>query len=174
MKKRSMALILALVLCLAFALSACGGEDATTQTQAPSNGESTGNEENVADDTVYTFKIDYPNPENSAGYVALTEWSDMLREQSGGRLDFQIYANGQLGSIMDCVSNCVGGVTDGFWSALTLYAGSFRAAVDMARDMAHEGENVLLSPACASFDMFQDFEQRGRVFKQIVAEYAGN
>ena len=53
-------------------------------------------------------------------------------------------------------------------------AGSFRAAVDMARDMAHEGENVLLSPACASFDMFQDFEQRGRVFKQIVAEYAGN
>ena len=30
--------------------------------------------------------------------------------------------------------------------------------------------NVLLSPACASFDMFEDYEQRGRVFKQIVNE----
>jgi TRAP-type C4-dicarboxylate transport system substrate-binding protein len=66
------------------------------------------------DGQVYSFRIDYPNPENSAAFVALTEWSDMLREQSGGQLDFQIYANGQLGSIMDCVTNCVGGLTDGF------------------------------------------------------------
>lgn len=35
-------------------------------------------------------------------------------------------------------------------------------------ELARPGWNVLLSPACASFDMFEDFEHRGRVFKQLV------
>ena len=30
---------------------------------------------------------------------------------------------------------------------------------------------VLLSPACASFDMFKDFEERGKVFKEIVNKF---
>lgn len=42
-------------------------------------------------------------------------------------------------------------------------------AVHRAFSLAHPGETVLLSPACASFDMFDNFEQRGRVFKKIVA-----
>ena len=36
------------------------------------------------------------------------------------------------------------------------------------RTLAKEGGNVLLSPACASFDMFKDFEDRGRIFKEKV------
>ena len=44
----------------------------------------------------------------------------------------------------------------------------FEAAVRRARDMASEGWNVLLSPACASFDMFRDFEHRGEEFKRIT------
>ena len=44
----------------------------------------------------------------------------------------------------------------------------FEKAVKMARDLAQPGWNVLLSPACASFDMFADYEQRGRAFKAIV------
>jgi UDP-N-acetylmuramoylalanine--D-glutamate ligase len=47
-------------------------------------------------------------------------------------------------------------------------ADGFRDAVLKARDMAKPGMNVLLSPACASYDMFTDFEERGRVFKEIV------
>jgi UDP-N-acetylmuramoylalanine--D-glutamate ligase len=43
-------------------------------------------------------------------------------------------------------------------------------AVEMARDRASEGEIVLLSPACASFDMFDDFEDRGEVFRSCVQE----
>ncbi len=49
-------------------------------------------------------------------------------------------------------------------------AGTLRDAVYKAYGMARPGYNVLLSPACASYDMFRDFEERGRVFKQIVLE----
>ena len=41
-------------------------------------------------------------------------------------------------------------------------------AVVLAHREAKAGDCVLLSPMCASFDMFNDFEHRGRVFKEIV------
>ncbi len=46
----------------------------------------------------------------------------------------------------------------------------FRAAVLKAKQAASHGDVVLLSPACASFDMFRDFEDRGRQFKKAVME----
>jgi UDP-N-acetylmuramoylalanine--D-glutamate ligase len=48
-------------------------------------------------------------------------------------------------------------------------AESLREAVELAGTMAERGDVVLLSPACASFDMFEDFEDRGRRFKDEVA-----
>jgi len=52
---------------------------------------------------------------------------------------------------------------------------NMQEAVKKAFDLAQSGENVLLSPACASWDMFKDFEDRGNVFKSAVfdlrAEY---
>jgi UDP-N-acetylmuramoylalanine--D-glutamate ligase len=45
---------------------------------------------------------------------------------------------------------------------------SLEAAVKNAFDIAGQDENVLLSPACSSFDMFMDFEDRGKNFKKIV------
>ena len=50
------------------------------------------------------------------------------------------------------------------------HADSMRDAVEKARSIADKGWCVLLSPACASFDMFKDYEERGRVFKEIVKE----
>ena len=50
----------------------------------------------------------------------------------------------------------------------TEFAETLGQAVEKARDSADKGWNVLLSPACASFDMFKDYEERGRVFKDIV------
>ena len=49
-------------------------------------------------------------------------------------------------------------------------AGSMQEAVAAARSLASVGEVVLLSPACASFDMFDSYEHRGEVFKTAVHE----
>ena len=44
----------------------------------------------------------------------------------------------------------------------------FERAIKLAAEHAREGGRVVLSPACASFDMFRNFEERGRRFKEIV------
>jgi len=50
------------------------------------------------------------------------------------------------------------------------YAGTMARAVEVAAELAQPGDTVLLAPACASFDQFENYEQRGRVFKQLVRE----
>jgi UDP-N-acetylmuramoylalanine--D-glutamate ligase len=47
-------------------------------------------------------------------------------------------------------------------------APSLRDAVDAAAQAAAPGDVVMLSPACASFDMFADYRDRGRQFKELV------
>jgi UDP-N-acetylmuramoylalanine--D-glutamate ligase len=47
-------------------------------------------------------------------------------------------------------------------------AGPFAAVVARAAELASPGDAVLLAPACASFDMFRDFEDRGREFVRLV------
>jgi UDP-N-acetylmuramoylalanine--D-glutamate ligase len=49
---------------------------------------------------------------------------------------------------------------------------SLREAVEMAQALAEAGQVVLLSPACASFDMFDSYEHRGRMFKALVERLA--
>lgn len=45
---------------------------------------------------------------------------------------------------------------------------SLEEAVDTCRKVAQEGDTVLLSPCCASFDLFKSYEDRGRQFKDAV------
>jgi UDP-N-acetylmuramoylalanine--D-glutamate ligase len=50
---------------------------------------------------------------------------------------------------------------------------SFDKVMRRAKAAAQPGDAILLSPACSSYDMFDNYEERGRVFKQLAAELGG-
>jgi len=56
----------------------------------------------------------------------------------------------------------------------TIDAKTLYAAVREAYSRAQPGDTVLLAPACASFDQFENYEHRGRVFKEIVRSLEAN
>jgi UDP-N-acetylmuramoylalanine--D-glutamate ligase len=50
------------------------------------------------------------------------------------------------------------------------FAASLAEAVELAHRLAAPGDVVLLSPACASYDMFENYQQRGRMFAELVCK----
>jgi len=52
-------------------------------------------------------------------------------------------------------------------------SGTLENAVRRASARANPGDIVLFAPACASFDQFQSYEHRGRVFKEVVRGLEG-
>ena len=67
-----------------------------------------------------------------------------------------------IGAAADRVAQALDG------AATIVPAGDMQHAVEWARDNARSGEVVLLSPACASFDQFRNFEHRGEHFEELV------
>jgi UDP-N-acetylmuramoylalanine--D-glutamate ligase len=67
-----------------------------------------------------------------------------------------------IGKAADKMAKALGTATE------TVHAKTLQDAVTIADARASHGDAVLLSPACASFDMFKDFEDRGRQFKEAV------
>lgn len=73
---------------------------------------------------------------------------------------------------------CFGECQERFYQAFSenkgdltlLRAARLEDALDAALSVACKGDNIVLSPACASFDEFSCFEERGTVFKQLVAK----
>jgi UDP-N-acetylmuramoylalanine--D-glutamate ligase len=59
------------------------------------------------------------------------------------------------------------------WSGPTVRAASMGEAVTVAFSLAEAGDTVLLAPACASFDMFSSYAERGEAFAASVARLAG-
>jgi UDP-N-acetylmuramoylalanine--D-glutamate ligase len=55
-------------------------------------------------------------------------------------------------------------------AAPMISCGTLETAVAEARARSRPGDTVLLAPACASFDQFENFEHRGREFKRLVRE----
>jgi len=67
-----------------------------------------------------------------------------------------------IGEAREKIKESLGGLTE------TVFADNLKEAVMTARKSASRGDVVLLSPACASFDMFRNYKDRGEQFKEIV------
>lgn len=95
------------------------------------------------------------------GYDKHTDFMPLCREIVASGLIAQVVTIGETALQIEKTLETAGyrSVTQAF---------SLEDAVIKARRLAVSGGNVLLSPACASFDMFRDYEQRGQVFKEIV------
>ncbi len=89
--------------------------------------------------------------DKNSDYGLLTE---RLRRKARGVL--------LIGAAASIIAGQIGG------AVALLPCGTLGAAVELAGDRAAAGETVLLSPACASFDQFENYEHRGRVFKDLV------
>ena len=85
-----------------------------------------------------------------------TELSDLLRERCK-----VVYT---IGSAAEKIERHLAGVTK------IVSAGTLDAAVRTAAQDAGTGDVVLLAPACSSYDQFENYEQRGRVFKDLVKQ----
>ena len=85
-----------------------------------------------------------------------TEWIDTFK----GRVKFVAV----IGAVKDKITDTLDKA--GFTNYKT--ADTFEEAIDLCYNNAVPGDCVLLSPACASWDMFKSYEQRGEIFKEYV------
>jgi UDP-N-acetylmuramoylalanine--D-glutamate ligase len=61
-------------------------------------------------------------------------------------------------------------IESAFGDVVSVYSvESFGEALRAARAAARPGQTVLFSPACASFDMFRDYQDRGKQFKAVIS-----
>jgi len=96
----------------------------------------------------------------AGGYDKKLPFDEFVRELPGRVRHLLL-----LGTTAPLIAELIDDLSDG--PDYTLCS-SLQEAVDKAREIAASGEVVLLSPACASFDMFPNYRERGRIFKELV------
>ena len=98
------------------------------------------------------------------GYDKGSEFDEWIKE-FGDKVKLLILMGTTAQKIADTAAKY--GFTD------VAFVSSMEEAVRKASASALPGENVLLSPACASWDMFKSYEERGDIFKRLVRELPG-
>lgn len=95
----------------------------------------------------------------AGGYDKHSEFDEWI-ESFGGKVRYLVL----IGQTRDKIAECAKkhGFTD------IMYAEDLLEAVQVCASYANMGDNVLLSPACASWGMFKNFEERGEKFKEYV------
>jgi UDP-N-acetylmuramoylalanine--D-glutamate ligase len=75
------------------------------------------------------------------------------------------------GAAKDKIKRAFEANTMSYEDLVLISADDFDSAVKKAQELAESGDIVLLSPACASFDSFKNFDERGNKFKEIVRQF---
>lgn len=109
-----------------------------------------------------------------SAYYALSSYNKPIIWIAGGRSDQNDYVF--LNDVVEknvkaiiAIGEAKGEIFGHFCTSKRCYLeDTLEDAVYRAREIAEPGDIVLFSPACKSFDMFRNFEHRGRVFKEIV------
>ncbi len=95
----------------------------------------------------------------AGGYDKHSEYDEWI-ESFEGKVRYMVL----IGQTRDKIAECAKkhGITD------IMYAEDMEEAVQVCASYANPGDYVLLSPACASWGMFKNYEERGRIFKECV------
>ncbi len=95
----------------------------------------------------------------AGGYDKDAQYDEWI-ESFDGKVKYLVL----IGQTRDKIAQCA--KAHGFTNVM--YAEDMAEAVHVCASYADSGDNVLLSPACASWGMFKDYEERGRIFKECV------
>lgn len=95
----------------------------------------------------------------AGGYDKQSEYDNWI-EAFDGKVKYLVL----IGQTRDKIAECA--KAHGFYDIM--YAEDMSEAVRVCASYANMGDNVLLSPACASWGMFKDYEERGEIFKECV------
>ena len=119
------------------------------------------------------------NPESTIKAIEAMKQPTVLLLGAGNydkQSDYRPVFRAAKGVVKACVVNgsnteaiMKAAVEEGF-TEIVAVGEDFREMIMTARSLACEGDAILLSPACASWGMFTDYEERGRIFKEIVNE----
>ncbi len=103
--------------------------------------------------------MDRPTLLIGGGYDKESSYEEWIRSFDG-KVRYLVLIGQTREKIRDAAARC------GFTN--TILADSLEEAVKLCARMAHPGDAVLLSPACASWGQFKNYEERGRMFKEYV------
>ena len=92
-------------------------------------------------------------------------------DELGEELNLRVKHLFLTGHTAEKIKDCAEGAPGASESTLTItLCDDLAACVRSAAEVAEDGDVVILSPACASFDQFKNFDERGRCFKALVLE----